>query len=70
MGTRWAFFNNQISELFAPIFRTSIFELMAYFFAPENIETLYVVADDCFIQTYCILPKKCVVKESPLTERR
>ena len=31
MGTRWAFFNSQISELFAPIFRSSIFELMAYF---------------------------------------
>lgn len=62
------FFNNQISELFAPIFRSSIFRLMAYFFAPENMGTLYVVVDDYFVLIYCILPKKCVVKEISLSK--
>ena len=28
--------DNQISELFAPIFRSSIFELMAYFLRPKT----------------------------------
>jgi len=36
---------------------------MAYFFASKNVEALYVVVDDYFIPIYCILPKRCVVKE-------
>lgn len=35
---------------------------------PENIETLYVVVDEYFIPIYCILPKKCVVKEIFISE--
>ena len=35
---------------------------------PENIETLYVVVDNYFIPTYCILPKKCVVKEISISK--
>ena len=34
------------------------------------METLYVVVNDYFIPIYCILPKKCVVKEIFISEWR
>ena len=33
------------------------------------METLYVVVNDYFIPIYCILPKKCVVKEISISKR-